>query len=67
MRLQINGDALEVPDHVATVTELLEHFQLGNKMLVVELDGVILDRNVHGDTRLPAGSKIEIVHFVGGG
>jgi len=67
MKLQINGEALEVPDTVTTVTGLLEHYQLGGKMLVVELDGVILDQTAHGHTKLPEGSKIEIVHFVGGG
>ncbi|MBD0379448.1 sulfur carrier protein ThiS [Paenibacillus sedimenti] len=67
MRLHINGQIVEVPDTVMTVTELLEHFELAGKMLVVELNQTILQKEDHAQAALSEGNKIEIVHFVGGG
>ncbi|RAV17646.1 sulfur carrier protein ThiS [Paenibacillus contaminans] len=66
MRLTVNGELRDVPD-VGTVSELLTAFKLENKILVVELNRAIIDRNSYGDTKLQDGDQVEIVHFVGGG
>ena len=66
MRLTVNGEHRDVPD-VGTVSELLAAFKLENKILVVELNRAIIDRNSYGDTKLKDGDQVEIVHFVGGG
>lgn len=66
MRLTVNGELRDVPD-VGTVSELLAAFKLENKILVVELNRAIIDRNSYGDTKLQDGDQVEIVHFVGGG
>lgn len=66
MRLTVNGELRDVPD-VGTVSELLTAFKLENKILVVELNREIIDRNSYGDTKLQEGDQVEIVHFVGGG
>ncbi|WP_405030815.1 sulfur carrier protein ThiS [Paenibacillus hexagrammi] len=44
MKLHINGQSVEVPDSITTVTELLAHFDLADKMLVVELNQAILQK-----------------------
>jgi len=67
LKLHINGQTVDVPDSVTTVTELLEHFELAGKMLVVELNQSILQKEDHAQAALAEGYKIEIVHFVGGG
>jgi sulfur carrier protein len=67
MKLHINGDTIDVPASIQTVADLLKHFQLDQKVVVVELNSNILEKHVHAEARISDGDKIEIVHFVGGG
>lgn len=67
MELIINGELITVPDKVTTVSELLAHFELNQKVAIIELNQNILDKSEHELTRLSDRDKIEIVHFVGGG
>lgn len=67
MKLQINGDQLEVPDTLSTVSDLLKHFGLEAKVAIVEWNQSILEKASHAETELSDGDRIEIVHFVGGG
>jgi len=66
MQFIINGETKEVQD-VSTVSDLLSAFNLQNKILVVELNRTIIEKEKYSDTLLSDGDKIEIVHFVGGG
>ncbi|MEW9502868.1 sulfur carrier protein ThiS [Jeotgalibacillus marinus] len=67
MELVINGDKLEVPNTVETVSNLLQHFELEQKVVIVEWNETILEKGSHQETRLCDGDKVELVHFVGGG
>ena len=67
MELLINGDKLKLPNEIRTVSDLLEHFKLNQKVVIVEVNGSILEKGDHQESRLSDGDKIEIVHFVGGG
>lgn len=67
MKLTINGELLEIPDTVETVSGLLEYFQLDKKMVIVERNADILEKSEHTGTQISDGDKIELVHFVGGG
>lgn len=67
MELVINGDRITVPVAIASVSDLLKHFGLQDKVVIVELNHDILEKGNHQVTRLSDGDKIEIVHFVGGG
>ena len=67
MDLHINGEIVELPKTIETVVDLIEHFKLDQKVIIVEVNGVILEKVHHQDTKLSDGDKIEIVHFVGGG
>jgi thiamine biosynthesis protein ThiS len=66
MQLTINGEVREL-EPLSTVTELLTLFKLEQKILVVELNRDIVERNDYDRTALQEGDKLEIVHFVGGG
>lgn len=66
MRLTINGEEREV-EQLSTVAELLTLFKLEQKILVIELNRDIVDRDAYANTPLQEGDKLEIVHFVGGG
>lgn len=67
MNLIINGETMNIPDTAKTVSGLLNYFQLSDKVLIVELNEAILEKNTHENTLLSDGDRIEIVHFVGGG
>ncbi|WP_456271114.1 sulfur carrier protein ThiS [Bacillus sp. AK031] len=67
MNLVINSDAVQVPDSIETVEEMLAHFKLDKKVAIVELNAEILEKSKHAETKLANGDIVEIVHFVGGG
>jgi sulfur carrier protein len=67
VQLIINGDSIEVPETVTTVSQLLLHLGLGEKIVIVELNQIILEKANHLTTTVSNGDRIEIVHFVGGG
>ena len=67
MKLIINGDAMEIPESVKTVSELLEHFQLDQKVVIVEKNKEILQKEQHVVVSVQDGDQLELVHFVGGG
>jgi sulfur carrier protein len=67
LRLIINGQPTEVPDTVQNIEQLLGHFGLQDKLLMIELDLKIIQSSEHKASLLAEGCKVEIVHFVGGG
>ncbi|WP_456276080.1 sulfur carrier protein ThiS [Bacillus sp. AK128] len=67
MKLRINGETVEVPAELKTIANLLEHFQLHEKVVIVEHNQVILEKTTHQLVGISDGDQIEIVHFVGGG
>ncbi|MBO8162654.1 MAG: sulfur carrier protein ThiS [Brevibacillus sp.] len=66
MTIRLNGKPVEL-EGIATVSALLAHYNLQQKILVVERNGEIVDRSAYERTPIMDGDKIEIVHFVGGG
>ena len=67
MEVIVNGEQLQLPEQIVYVSELLEYFKLQDKVVVVEINGEILEKNEHQNTRLSDRDRIEIVQFVGGG
>ncbi len=67
MKLQINGELVDVPDSVSTVSALLEHFGLQSKIVMIEHNRTILAKELHSTQALQDQDQIEIVQFVGGG
>lgn len=65
--LIINGDPVQVPESVTTVAQLLAHFGLDQKVVIVEINRSILEKSAHAETNVTNGDRIEMVHFVGGG
>ncbi len=66
MQIIVNGQTLETPDG-QTVSGLLAVLQLDGGRVAVEVDGVIVRQPEWPARVLTAGSRLEIVHFVGGG
>ncbi|MDR1855373.1 MAG: sulfur carrier protein ThiS [Azoarcus sp.] len=66
IHIVVNGQSETVVDG-ATVLALLEARGLAGKRLAVELNGEIVPRGRHGETKLAEGDVLEIVVAVGGG
>ena len=65
MQVLLNGKPRELRDGL-TVAELTRELDLP-RMIVVELNGLILERERFGETVLRAEDSLEIVTMVGGG
>lgn len=65
--LTVNGNEIEVPNSVKTIAGLLQHFELHQKVVIVEKNAEILVKAEHAETPISDKDKIELVHFVGGG
>lgn len=67
MKLRINGQETIVPDELKVISDLVHHFNLHDKTIMIEHNEDILEKNSYDQSQLCEGDKIEIVHFVGGG
>lgn len=67
MNVLINGESIQLPERVVSVSDVLKHYEIHEKVVVVEVNGEILSSMEHQSTRLADKDRIEIVHFVGGG
>ncbi|MNJ60683.1 Sulfur carrier protein ThiS [compost metagenome] len=65
VELSVNGvrHTLEA----GTIQDVIAHFNLTGKPVIVEADGVILTPEQWTQTTVFSGMIIELVHFVGGG
>ncbi len=64
--ITLNGAPATVPDG-ASVADLVRRLGLPAERVAVELNGAIVRKAEYEATRLPAGAKVEVVGFVGGG
>lgn len=51
----------------ATIFSLLAEIGLDLRKVAVERNAEIVPRSTYAETRLAAGDRVEIVHFIGGG
>jgi thiamine biosynthesis protein ThiS len=66
IRVTVNGEPRDLPDGLSLL-QLLEHFALDPRAVVVELNREIVRRAALEQTPVQAGDSVELVHFVGGG
>ncbi|MCM3644328.1 sulfur carrier protein ThiS [Priestia aryabhattai] len=67
MNLIINGKTVTVGDEIETVKHLLQAQSLHERVVIVELNKNILQKEEHSDACLKDGDTLEVVSFVGGG
>lgn len=65
MKLIINGQERDL--EAKTVADVVSHFGLNERIIVIEHNLNIIPREQYAETAVAEGDKIEIVHFVGGG
>lgn len=66
MRIQLNGEAVELPEG-QSVADLLVRLELAGRRVAVELNLDIVPRSQHASTQLREGDRVEVVHAIGGG
>lgn len=64
--LTVNGEPQRLPVG-ATVLDLLAAAGRDPRTVAIERNGEIVRRADYGETRLGAGDRLEVVHFVQGG
>ncbi|RLQ93218.1 sulfur carrier protein ThiS [Falsibacillus albus] len=67
MKIHVNGEAAHIPSGVESIVQLLEYYQLDPKMVIVERNRAILEKELYDETMLEEGDSLELVHFVSGG
>ncbi|MBD8036087.1 sulfur carrier protein ThiS [Solibacillus sp. A46] len=65
MSITVNGR--KQIEHFENVQQLLKHYGLENRIVVVEVNHEIVMKENYETTSLSQGDVVEIVHFVGGG
>ena len=66
MKIFLNGEEKTFETKM-TIAELVEKFELDVKKIAVEKDLEIVNPDLFSATVIDEGSRIEIVHFIGGG
>ena len=66
MRIQVNGEPLEVEENLS-LPELVAVLNLKSEQIAIELNHNVVRRAQWDNTLLKADDRVEIVHFVGGG
>jgi sulfur carrier protein len=67
MTILLNGKTVQLPSEVTTIQDLLTHYQLENRIVIVEQNKDIVYKEQYSSSMLSDKDKIEIIHFVGGG
>lgn len=67
MTIQLNGRTVELPSEVKTVSDLLKHYNLENRIVIVELNKEIAEKSQYTSLTIADGDRVEMIHFVGGG
>ncbi|QTC42747.1 sulfur carrier protein ThiS [Bacillus sp. V3] len=67
MRVKMNGQYVKLPADLSSIADLINHFSLSDRILIVELNGEIKDKKQYDTTMINEMDSIEFVHFVGGG
>jgi sulfur carrier protein len=64
--LVINGESRSIPA-VSNLLELIQHLEIGEERIAVELNKNIIRRKDWPETAVRDRDRVEIVQFVGGG
>jgi sulfur carrier protein len=67
MSVFVNGKEIVISTGNNTILSLIESYELNPKLVIVERNKEIVEKDNYESTILKQGDHIEIVHFVGGG
>jgi sulfur carrier protein len=66
IKIKINGKLSTIDDNLS-LSSFLKKLKIPLKMVAIELNQEIIDKNELNKIRLKNNDKMEIVHFIGGG
>ncbi|KOS60019.1 sulfur carrier protein ThiS [Lysinibacillus agricola] len=66
MNITLNGKVYKLPKDASTVQQLLEHFELSKRIVIVEVNKEIVQKDQY-DRPIRERDQVEMIHFVGGG
>lgn len=67
MTILVNGENASLPENVKSISDLLQFYHLDEKLIIVELNKEIVDKQLYKQTEIGDGDQLELVKFVGGG
>ncbi|KKI93642.1 thiamine biosynthesis protein ThiS [Bacillus sp. SA1-12] len=67
MSIKLNGEIVELENDVKTIQQLLAHYKLEDRLVIVEHNREIILKDQYVTTSIQNGDEVEFVHFVGGG
>lgn len=67
MKIQLNGRIVDFDQENGTIDDLLSAYQLEHRVVIVEKNQEIIDKEAFKREKIQPNDTIEIVHFVGGG
>ena len=65
-KIQLNGKKIQIKSK-ETIYDLLKKFNLNNKKVAIEHNGIIIPKSNYKKKYLKNNDKLEVVHFIGGG
>ena len=65
-KIQLNGKKIS-KNSKSSIQDLLKKYNLINKKIAIELNGIIIPKNKFKKKYLKNKDKVEVVHFIGGG
>jgi sulfur carrier protein len=66
MTISLNGETMDTHE-AKTIAELIDHYQLPPRSIVVEHNGLAVHRHEWGERPLSEGDRIEFIRVVAGG
>ncbi len=67
MEIRLNGKNIDISGPILTIQDLLNEYQLENRIVIVEVNKEIIYKEQYSVTHLSNGDSVELIHFVGGG
>ena len=65
-KIQLNGKKITI-NSKSSIQDLLKRYNLINKKIAIELNGIIIPKTKFKKKYLRNKDKVEVVHFIGGG
>ena len=65
-KIQLNGKKVVIKSNFS-IFDLLKKYKLSNKIVAIELNGIIISKENYKKKYLKNKDKLEIVNFIGGG
>ncbi|HUW42336.1 MAG TPA: sulfur carrier protein ThiS [Rectinemataceae bacterium] len=67
MKVKVNGEFRELPEGTATVRALLDELRYSFPLLIVRVNGSLVERGAYSQAPLSEGDDVDVYHLVSGG